>query len=228
MTTGSANAAAATSNARRGVVPPPGQPLRTRQRRRGLVAAGVLLVLICGVLAGVLYTRAGGKVSVIVTARAVPVGHTIGSTDLTTAQVATDSIPAFAGSHLSEVIGKTAAVGLVAGEIVSPAMLSAGTALRTGLAVVGVAVKPGQLPADGLAGGDTVMVIVLSAAPPTAASGSVGVPSVLTDAAPVVDTATLPAGAGTVVSVQVPTADAAQLAAASSAGLVALVKVASA
>lgn len=193
-----------------------------------MVAGGVLLVLVCGVLAGVLYLKAGGKVSVIVTARAVPAGQVIERADLTTAQLAADSIPAFAGAHMSEVVGKTTTVGLVTGEIVSPAMLSTGSGLPAGSAVVGVAVKPGQLPASGLTPGDAVMVVLLSpasAAGATTGGGGGGAASVLADHAPVVDAATLPAGAGDVVSVQVPRADAAALAAASSAGLVALVKV---
>lgn len=222
-------AAASGAATRRGVNPPAGQPLRTRSRRGGMVAGGVLLVLVCGVLAGVLYVRAGGKVSVIVTARSVPVGQVIERADLTTAQIASDSIPAYAGAHMSEVVGKTTTVGLVTGEIVSPAMLSTGSGLPAGSAVVGVAVKPGQLPASGLNPGDVVMVVLLSptsaAGNATANNGGGGAASVLTDHAPVVDSATLPAGAGEVVSVQVPRADAAALAAASSAGLVALVKV---
>lgn len=221
------------ANGRRGVAPRPGQSLPTRQRRRGLVAAGVLLVLLASLLVGVLYSRAGGKIAVIVTARAVPVGHTITRADLTTAQIAADTIPAYAGAHMAEVIGKTAAVGLVTGEIIAPAMLSTQPPAPAGSVVVGVAVKPGQLPAGGLSAGDTVMVIVL---PPSSAGGSNGGPTtagtggatptaqVLDRAAPVVDSAALASGEGSVISVQVPAADATTLATASSAGLVALVK----
>lgn len=229
MSAGTTAATRSAASRRRGVTPPPGQPLRTRPRRRGMVAGGVLLVLVCGVLAGVLYLKAGGKVSVIVTARPVPAGQVIDRADLTTAQIAADSIPAYAGAHMSEVVGKTTAVGVVTGEIVSPAMLTVGSGLPAGSAVVGVAVKPGQLPASGLNPGDVVMVVLLSptsaAGTSTATSNPGGAASVLTDHAPVVDTATLPAGAGDVISVQVPRTDAAALAAASSAGLVALVRV---
>jgi hypothetical protein len=90
-------------------------------------------------------------------------------------------------------------------------------------AVVGVAVKPGQLPADGLQAGDSVMVVVIS--PTSATSSSAGPPAVLAASAPVVGAVDLPAASGDVVSVAVPKAQAAQLASASSAGLVALVKV---
>ena len=232
----SGSRAASSPNGRRSVVPPAGQPLRSYHRRRGLIAGGVLLVVVCALLAGVLYSHAGGKVSVIVTARAVPVGSRITADDLSTAQIATDTVPAYAGRHMSEVIGKTAAVGLVTGEIISPAMLTDQPALPSGSAVVGVALKPGQLPAAGLSPGDTVMVVILPASqsggtPPTNATGGSGgssgsdAPSVLVESAPVVDAATLASGQGSVVSVGVPRADAAQLAAASSAGLVALVKV---
>jgi Flp pilus assembly protein CpaB len=203
-----------------------------------MIAAGVLLVLIAALLVGVLYSRAGGKIAVIVTARSVPVGHVITRADLTTAQIAADTIPAYAGAHMTEVVGKTAAVGLVAGEIVAPAMLTTYPEEPAGTAVVGVAVKPGQLPAEGLSAGDMVMVIVLpppSLGPDTgsgsagsdtggAGAGSSGA-SVLDKSAAVLDSAELASGSGSVVSLQVPDADAAALAAASSSGLVALVKV---
>lgn len=229
MTVKSQQALAAPINGLRGLAPTAGQPLRTHQRRRGTIAAGVLLTVIAALLVGVLYSRAGGKIAVIVTARPVPVGHMISRADLTTAQIAADTIPAYADGHMAEVVGKTAAVGLVAGEIVAPAMLSANPTLPAGAAVVGVAVKPGQLPADGLASGDTVMVIVLPATSPSepsagSAAGAAGA-RVLDESAVVLDSTDLASSDGSVVSLQVPDSDAAPLAAASNAGLVALVQV---
>ncbi|TAM88225.1 MAG: hypothetical protein EPN43_08520 [Jatrophihabitans sp.] len=101
-------------------------------------------------------------------------------------------------------------------------MITDQASLPTDSAVVGVAVKPGQLPAEGLQAGDNVMVVVL--APPSATGGSSAAPTVLAASAPVVGSVALPATSGYVVSVAVPKSEAAQLAAASSSGLVALVK----
>ena len=234
MAVTSSRTASALANGRRGVVPQPGQVLPLRQRRRGLVAAGVLIVVVAALLVGVLYSRAGGKIAVIVTARAVPVGHTITRTDLTTAQIAADEIPAYAAAHMAEVVGKTTVVGLVPGEIIAPAMLSTRPPTPAGSVVLGVAVKPGQLPAGGVAAGDTVMVILLPASTDGASSdagstqGGTAPESqparVLDQSALVIDSAALASGQASVVSVQIPAADATALAAASSAGLVALAK----
>jgi len=211
-------------NGHRGVMPPPGPALRTRdRRRRGLVAAGVVLVLACAVTVALLYARAGGKVSVIVMARPVAVGHTITRDDLATAQMSGDTIPAYAGGHMSEVIGKTAAVGLVTGQVLSPAMLTTRPPTPAGDVVVGVSLKPGQFPADGIAAGDMVMVILLLA--PSVSGGS-NAASVLDPSAQVVDAQTMPDSGGAVASLLIPRAEAAQVAQASSAGLVAVAQVA--
>ena len=212
-----------TSNGRAGVNPPPGQALPTRQRRRGLIAVGVLLVAASALVAAMLYSNAGGKVTVIVTARPVAVGHVIVRADLTTAQLSENSVPAFAAAHMDRVLGKVAAVGMVAGQVLNPDMITDRAALPADSAVVGVAVKPGQLPADGLQAGDSVMVVILA---PTNGTGSTSTaPTVLAATAPVVGSVVLPATSGYVVSVAVPKSQAAQLAAASSSGSVALVKV---
>ena len=129
-------------NGPRAVTPPAGPFLRKRERaRRGLIAAGVVLVLSCGLGAGLLFEHQGGKVSVIKVAKAVPAGHTIEADDLTTAQMASDDIPAFAGSHMSEVVGKTAVVGLVPGEILNKAMVTTRPATPAGYVVAGVSLR---------------------------------------------------------------------------------------
>ncbi len=92
----------------------------------------------------------------------MPAGHTIEASDLTTAQMAGNDIPAYAGNHMDEVIGKIAAVGLVKGEILNQAMVSTSAATPTGYVVAGVLLKPGQLPAGGVSAGDKVMVILLT------------------------------------------------------------------
>jgi Flp pilus assembly protein CpaB len=184
----------------------------------------MVFVIVGALVVALVVTRSGGKVSAIVMAKSVPVGHVITRDDLTTAQIATDTIPSFAGGHMSEVEGKIAAVGLVKGQLLNKDMISTGVAAPPDSAQVGVSVKPGQLPAGGVAPGDTVMVVVL---PPSSSAASTGTaaPTVLAAAAPVIGSVDLQAGIGSVVTVQVPKSQAAQLAAASSSGQVALVKV---
>lgn len=221
VNTNTAAASAVSGNGRRGVAPPPGPSLRRHERRRrGLIAGGVVLVLAFTLGVGLLYSRAGGKVSVIVMARPVAAGHTIARADLATAQMASDSIPAYAASHLSEVIGKTAAVGLVTGEVLNNQMVSTQAATPPGDVLAGVALKAGQMPAGGVSAGDRVMVILLSAQPAGGSSAPPSAPTVLENSAQVTASQAQPDGSGTVVSLLIPKADAAALAQANNAGLV--------
>jgi Flp pilus assembly protein CpaB len=205
------------------VSPPPGPSLRRRERRRfGLIAGAVVLVLAAALAVGLAVAHAGGKVSVIVVARPVAIGHTIHAADLGTAAMAGDSIPAYAADHTSEVIGKVAAVGLVKGQVLNPHMITTRPPTPPGYVVAGVLLKPGQLPARGVAPGDRVTVIVLAGKSSGTATGSA---SVLEDAVTVSDSVTAPNGSGTVASLLIPKADAARLAQANNAGLVSLAQV---
>lgn len=214
-------------NGHRGVVPPPGERLRKRERgRRGVIATGVVVVLACVLAVALVFVHAGGKVSVIKVARAVPAGHVIQQDDLTTAEMASNDLPAYAGDHMKEVIGKTAAVGLVPGQLLNKAMVTSRAATPTGYVVAGVALKPGQLPAGGVAAGDLVMVILLPAqSAGGSSSGGGSSATVLENSVQVTDSATETDGSGTVVSLLIPKADAAALAQASNAGLVTLEQV---
>ena len=121
----------------RAVVPPPGPQVRKRERpRRGLIATGVVVLLVSVLGAALVYQREGGKVSVIKVAKAVPVGHKIEPGDLTTAQMASNDIPAYGASHMSELYGKVAEVGLVPGDCVQ---------LRAGDSLIDLVSVDGQL-----------------------------------------------------------------------------------
>lgn len=217
--------ASANSAGHRAVVPPAGPQMRKRDRpRRGLIATGVVVVLVCVFAAALVYQHQGGKVSVIKVAKAVPAGHKIEPGDLTTAQMASSDIPAFAGSHMHEVYGKVAAVGLVPGEVLNAAMVTTKPATPPGYVVAGVSLKAGQLPAGGVSAGDQVMVILLPAQSAGASSGG-GSATVLENSAQVTDSAATPDGTGSVVSLLIPKTDAAQLAQANYAGLVSLSQV---
>lgn len=208
----------------RAVVPPAGPQMRRRERPRpGLIATGVVVVLVCVLAAALVYQHIGGKVSVIKVAKAVPVGHKIEPGDLTTAEMASSDIPAFAGSHMKQVYGKVAAVGLVPGEVLNAAMVTDKPATPPGYVVAGVSLKAGQLPAGGVSAGDQVMVILLPAQ--SAGASPSDTATVLENSARVTDSASTPDGTGSVVSLLIPKADAAQLAQANNGGLVSLSQV---
>lgn len=140
-------------------------PLRfraVRPARRPLLAIGSLvLVVVSAAGFASLYAHAGGRVSVVAVARAVPAGATIEVRDLTTVQVTlAPSLHAVGARSLPRIIGQRAVYPLITGTLLVPSDVARGPGLAPGDAVVGVATKPGQLPAMGVKSGDTVAVIL--------------------------------------------------------------------
>lgn len=139
--------------------PPPSAPLRSR-RRPAFIALGVALAAAGGVLTATIVARSGDRVAVLALAHSVPVGATITAGDLNVAHVAADPAlsPVRAGDE-SSVVGRVAAVGLPAGSLLTHSDMSASGVPAAGQQLVGVAVKPGQLPARPLAAGSKVLII---------------------------------------------------------------------
>jgi len=153
---------------------PPGglrlAPVR-RQRRPALVLLGLLLVLAGGAVAGGLYLQAGGRVAVLAVARPVLAGHAIGEQDLAEVRISADpTLQAIPAADRGEVVGKVATVALLPGSLVPRQALSASRVPGVGQAMVGLALKPGQLP-DALQAGDRVMLV---ATPPANGTGAAG------------------------------------------------------
>src|SRR5664279_3212679 len=209
-------------------VPPAGSPaavrtpLPTRQRRTGYAALGAVLVIGLGAAFGYLYSTAGGQVPVVVVTATVPAGQVITRSDLSTVDVAGD-VTAIAGANLESVVGQRAAVGLLPEMVLQRSMVTDVDPTPAGVVQVGVAVKGGQLPADGLVPGDTVQVLRLPAA---SGGGAAAVPDVVVDRATVFAAVPDPVQAGaTLLTLLVPAGQAAAVAGASGAGAAALVKV---
>ena len=127
-------------------------PLPTRQRRTGWTALGAVLVIGIGAAFGYLYSSAGSKEPVVVVTAPVAVGEVIARSDLSTVDVAGD-ITAIAGANLESVVGERAAVALLPGTLLQRSMVTDADPIPAGQVQVGVAVKGGQLPADGLVPG---------------------------------------------------------------------------
>lgn len=157
-------------------------PLPKRQRRTGWTALGAVLVIGLGAAFGYLYSTAGTKEPVVVMSASVAVGEVIERSDLSTVDVAGD-LTAIAGANLESVVGQRAAVALLPGTLLQRSMVTDADPIPRGMAQVGLAVKGGQLPADGLAPGDRVQVLRL---PGQVAGGAdPGAPSVLVNNATV-------------------------------------------
>jgi flagella basal body P-ring formation protein FlgA len=99
--------------------------LPTRQRRPGLVALAIALIVGLAALGMYLYQQAGAKTPVLVVAREVPAGHVVARADLTAVSVA-GPVTAVAAGHIDSVVGQTAAVDLLPNMLVQRSMLTRG------------------------------------------------------------------------------------------------------
>ncbi len=209
-----------------------------RSKRRPWLAVGSLvLIATCAAAFTSLYAQAGHQTRVLVIDRLVPQGNQIQAADISAATLSYSSaIAPIPAADAVDVIGRRAAVSLVPGTLLIRAELSAGQWPPRGLALVGVIAKPGQLPAGGVAPGQTVdIVLTQPVGTPFSSSGSSSSsdsPSgsdqyTLVHDAVVSDVTPEQAspGADTVVTVVVPEVSAGTVANASSAGQVAIVVV---
>jgi hypothetical protein len=118
----------------------------------------VLLVLLCALAFAVGQTRLGARQAVLAVARDVPAGQPVTDGDLAVVGLSADPglrlIPA---SARDSIIGRPAAVPLVAGTLLSEAELGAASVVPPDQAVIGVPLKPGQFP-PGLAPGARMQV----------------------------------------------------------------------
>lgn len=215
---------------------PPGQPglLRPetplggapapRRRKRSLLVAGVLCVLIGSLAFAWMLRSAGNRSEVLALARDVPVGQALVAEDLTVAALPAD--PALApvpASQKQQLIGQRAGVELRKGSLLTSSQLARGDLLKEGEELVAVAVERGRAPVDALSPGDSVKV-VSTPAEGAAAAKTAAVPDEVV--ARVVKVGRANASGAVVVQVAVPGADGAVLAARSAGGRVAIVLVA--
>jgi Flp pilus assembly protein CpaB len=196
-------------------------PLPTSNRPKGYAALAMMLIVGLGVLGYWFYAQAGAKVPVLVAARDIPAGHVIAAADLKTVNVS-GGVTAVAGNHMSEVVGRTAAVEILPQTPVQLAMVASRSSLSPSQALVGVAEAPGQIPSAGLVPGDQVQVLEL---PQKSASlSSVSSPVLAT--ATVFDVRGNPSvTGGTLLTLVAPRSAVYPITAASDAGLVALVQI---
>lgn len=208
-------AAAKATGTSRGAVRPP-----TKSRRRpAVIAAGVALAIVGGLGSWYYASTVGNTVTVLSTQTDVARGATITSADLTTLQIAGgQDTPAFTAAQATDVIGQTATVDLPAGTLVTTANVGAGISIAAGDSIVGVALTVAQLPNYPLAAGDRVRVVdtPIAQGDPPATSPKSFVATVFTSR--------FDEGTGTwVVDLVVPSNEAADIAARSATGRVALI-----
>jgi len=197
-------------------------PLATRQRKPGYIALAVILIIGLAAAFGWFYQSSGAKAPVLVVIAPVAAGHPVLRQDLSTIDVS-GGVVAVAGDHMDSVLGEIATVDLLPNTLLQRSMVTSADTLPSGDAQVGVALKGGQVPAEGLSPGDSVEIVAL---PDKGATGAGQSASVLVSSAKVFAAVTDPAQVGgLLVTVTVPAASAVPVAQASGTGLVALVKV---
>jgi SAF domain len=207
---------------------PPAAPVGRlpRRRRWGLVALGVVLVVVGAVVAYLLVVTAGVTHSYLAVSRNVPYGAAIGSGDLTEVNVnAAAGLQPIPASDRDQVLGRHAATDLVPGTLLTRAQLTDQAIPAPGQHLVGIELKPAQVPARALKPGDAVMLVIV----PAASLTGVPDPNASTPAKPesiraTVAAATAPATNGNIrVDVAVNQADGVKVAAMSAAGRIAVV-----
>ena len=134
---------------------------------------GALLLVIGAALAvAVVVMQAGDKVEVITIrdGHALAKGEVIERDDLQSRPVSGID-GAYAAADVDQVVGKTAAVDLVPGQVLLPDMLATELVPGEGESLVGLSLDPARIPATGLQPGDIVDVI---AVPEPSGSGRAG------------------------------------------------------
>lgn len=198
-----------------------GHELPRVPRRYGQWAGAALFVVVAVLLAGWLWQQKSDRISVLVIDHAVPAGATVTANDLTVAEISgvDNAIPS---TDSDQIIGSTAAVGLVEGQILTPDMVTSTPIPGPGERIVGLELDAPHAP-SGLRPGDTVKVL---AVPP---SGDPGTTADLDDPPLLAAQATVASvrviqGSGTRLTILVPDSVADRVAAYVAAGRVALVQ----
>lgn len=142
--------------------PPVAAPrvIKQRRRRPGLIALSVALIASGGLAGAVLYTSSGHRTEVVVVARDVPIGSQITQADLGHASIALDpAVKSVEASRSGTLVGQRAAVDLIAGSLLAPGQVTKQSLIKPDEQLVGVSLKPSQLPATPLSPGQKVLIV---------------------------------------------------------------------
>lgn len=191
-----------------------------RRRHTPWLIAGVLVVAVCAFGFGQLYLRTTGLRPVLAVTHNVAAGQVLQASDLRIVDAAADDgISLVPGSSESTVIGQPASHDLVAGSLLTQRDVTSASNLAPGQSVLAIACKPGQYPPT-LSPGERVAVVDTG----TGAGTLQGATAPLVTATVVaLNVQQGPAAEGAIVSIRVPSFEAASVASTAAAGHVALV-----
>lgn len=132
------------------------------RRNRGRIAAAVVLMVVCGWLAAVVFLSVGDRNEIVALARPVPRYHELTRSDLRVVRVAADGeVPTIPVDRIDDLVGRVAATDLTKGSLLAEGQLlpEDQRPLGDGEAVVGTLLAPADSP-DALPRGANVEVIV--------------------------------------------------------------------
>ncbi len=139
----------------------PATTTRLAARNRTRIIAGVLVMVVSALTAGLLYANLGHRQPVLAVARDVAAGQVIRDADLKQVLVPeVEGVHTIAARERASTVGRTAAVRLVAGSLLSPEQITTGAGIDPASAVVGAVLKAGQYPI-GLRAGDKVLAVAM-------------------------------------------------------------------
>src|SRR3954454_7210141 len=198
-----------------------GHDLSRVPRRYGQWAGAVLFVVMAVLLAGWFWQQKSDQRAVLVIGEPVPAGSVITTKDLKITEVSgvKGAIPS---DDSDTVIGSTATVGLVDGQILTRDMVTADPLPGRGERVVGLQLDATRAPA-GLAPGNVVVVIAVPPDGDPSTPGDLDDPTVLAPSATVASAAAIE-GAGIRLTLVVPEPVAERVTAYVAAGRVALLQ----
>jgi SAF domain-containing protein len=200
---------------------PLGHDLPRVPRRYGQWAGAVLFVVMAVLLAGWFWQQKSDRDEVLAVAHPVAAGTVIKVDDLKVVAVAgvTSTI---SSEDVASVVGSTAAVGLVEGQILAPDMVTSTPLPGPGERVVGLQLDATRAP-SGLLPGDGVVVLAVPPAGDPSSPAELDDPTVLAPKATIAS-AEVVEGAGTRLALVVPEPVAERVTAYVAAGRVALVQ----
>ncbi|WP_430786857.1 SAF domain-containing protein [Actinoplanes sp. G11-F43] len=134
-----------------------------RRRRPWMFAIGVVAVVLGFLGAYTWATAAGNNQPVLAVAATISAGHQITAADLKIVQVSAGSgLAPIAETARDQVIGKYARTELVAGTLLVEQQLTDKAIPGSGQQLIGLELKPSQLPARALRPGERVQLVITS------------------------------------------------------------------
>ena len=184
-----------------------------RRARPGLIALAVAMVAVGGLTAAYAVTLVGSSKAYLAVARPVAVGTVITTADITTVRITADpALRPIPADRINRIIGKHAAVELVAGTLLTDEALTDSPIPGPGKSLVGLGLPVDRLPASRIKPGVAVVLVTTPNANGVAATTpTTGPPK--TYPATVVDVSRGAKDSVMLVNVAVDTSDAATVAA---------------